>query len=273
MRVNAAALALALLAPAAWADSGLDLLPKSDELFAPLLADPRQVQLLVSYYRLEGQDASDVALGHAWGLARWRTDDEWFWQWDVEGMAYSRFKLGGGVNEFETVDFFANLPLVARKDGISLKVSLFHESSHLGDDYIRATGNQGFRYSVEGARAQASWEPARFARLYGGAIYLLHTVPSPSRWSLQSGLELTTDDLGWSPRVPTRLFLAQDLQWHQRVRWNMDSRTVAGVKIGPRRPSARALRVQLGYFDGHSPFGQFFSRREHHAEVSLAFEL
>ncbi|MFI5363907.1 MAG: DUF1207 domain-containing protein [Elusimicrobiota bacterium] len=53
----------------------------------------------------------------------------------------------------------------------------------------------------------------------------------------------------------------------------MDSHTVMGVKLNFHESLTRALRIQLGYFDGHSPFGQFYTRREHYTDVSLAFEL
>ncbi len=172
-----ALLLAALAAPAAAAD--VDLFPRPNEIFPLLIADPRHIQLSASYYRLDGQNTSDIALGHSWGLTRWRTGSlqEWLWEWDIEGMAYSRFAIGGGINEFETVDFFANLPVTVRHGDVSFKGTLYHESSHLGDDYIRDTGNSGFRYSNEGGRLQAALEPRRFARAYAGVEYLLHDIP------------------------------------------------------------------------------------------------
>jgi hypothetical protein len=252
----------------------LDLFPRPNEVFPVLLADPRRIQLSASYYRLDGRNASDIALGHSWGMTRWRSEDlRTLWEADVEGMAYSRFLLGGGINEFQTVDFSAALPLTVRRDGVAFKGALFHESSHLGDDYIRRTGDSGYRYSDEGLRGTASLDAGPWARLYGGASWLIHRVPATKRWTLQAGVELTSPDLGLSSRVPTRLFLAEDLQSHQRVQWNPDSRTVAGVRVGFRDNPTRDMRVQAGYFTGHSPYGQFFARKERYADLSVVFEL
>lgn len=269
----AALLAAALAAPAAAAS--VDLFPRPNEIFPLLIADPRHVQLSASYYRLEGRDASDIALGHSWGLTRWRSGalQDWLWESDVEGMAYSRFRIGGGVNEFETVDFLGALPVTARRGDVSFKGELFHESSHLGDDYIRRTGSQGFRFSEEGLRLQGALEPRRWARAYGGGAYLLHDVPAGGPWSAQGGLEMVSDDAGWSKEVRTRFFLAQDFQWRQNVRWGMDSHTVAGVTLGFRESLTRATRLQVGYFDGRSPFGQFYTRRTRYADASISFEL
>jgi len=268
-------LASVLAPPAAATDTPWPrAFPKAEEVFPPLTADPRETQLALSYYRRQNKDDSDVALGHSWGLLRWRSGEfnDWLWEWDMEGMAYSRFQMGVGVNKFETVDFFANLPVTVRKDELSFRTTLFHQSSHLGDDYIRDTGNPGFRYSVEGVREQAALEAGRFLRLYAGAQYLFHSIPDPHHWQLQSGFELTSVDLHWSARVPTHLFLAEDLQSRENAAWNLNSNTIAGVKIGFRE-SVRVVRVQVGYFTGHSPFGQFYNQREHYADVALAFEL
>jgi hypothetical protein len=271
----AAVLLLAALSAPSAAES-VDLFPRPNEIFPLLIADPRHIQVAASYYRLAGQNTSDIALGHSWGLTRWRAGSlqDWLWEADVEGMAYSRFQIGGGVNQFETVDFLLNLPVTVRRGDVAFKGTVFHESSHLGDDYIRRTGDRGFRYSNEGVRLQTSLEPRRWGRLYAGTTYLLHDVPVVRPWTLQGGFEFFSDDLTWAThRARTRLFVGQDFQSHQDVRWNVDSHTVAGVKLNFRESMTRAVRLQLGYFNGHSPFGQFFARRERYCDVSIAFEL
>lgn len=266
---------LLLAAPlAAQPQPRLKLFPAANEVFPRLLADPRQVQLSASYYRHGGRDVSDIGLGHSWGLGRWRggPQQSMLWELDVEGMAYSRFHVKGGVNEFETVDFIANLPLTMRRGDVSFKGTLFHESSHLGDDHIRRTGRTGFRYSTEGLRLLAALEPHRMVRAYGGGSYLFHAVPVMKKGTVQAGAELMSDDLGWTKRLPIRAFVGQDVQWRQRVGWNPDSRTVAGLKFAV-KDGTRALRVQLGHFTGHSPFSQFFREREQYTDFSLVLEL
>lgn len=274
MRSSLAAffLTLALAAPAA---ALVDLFPRPNEIFPLLLADPRHMELSASYYRLDGNNQSDIALGHAWGMGRWRSgpNQEWLWEWDLEGMAYSRFRITRGVNEFQTVDFLLNLPITVRRGDVSFKGMVFHQSSHLGDDYIRRTGDLGYRYSVEGLRGQAALDPCRFARLYAGGEFLLHTIPSPKRMAGQAGVEAHTQELHWSKKVAYSLFLAQDFQSHERVQWNVDSHTLAGIRLQSHEAPARAMRLQFGYFTGHSPFAEFYARKTHYADVSLALEL
>lgn len=262
-----------LAASAAGQQTPFAAFPDAEDVFRQPVADPRRIQLSAAYYRLRGDDVSDIALGHSWAMARWRPRErDWTWQWNLEAMAFSRFTLGGDVNEFQAIDFFGHLPLEARRGRFSARGLIFHESSHLGDDYIRRTGDTGVRYSIDGLRAQAAWDWTRRLRTYAGTAYLLHTVPSPKRWNLQAGFEMLSADLELLKDYPVRLFVAQDFQWHERVQWNMDSRSLVGFRFGF-KGTVRAMRLYLGYFDGHSPFGQFYARREHYADIGISLEL
>ncbi len=246
--------------------------PPTYELFHRLLADPRQVETSASYYRLFGMNLADVALSDSWGLRRWSLgrDGDTLVQADLEGMAYSAFRLSGSVNQFETVDFFANLPVEIRRGRWSARATLYHESSHLGDDYIRSSGGTGSRYSLEGLRAVTSYDLTPGARVYGGTSYLLHRIPTMGRWGVQSGFELTSTNLHAAPR-DVRLYLAQDFQSKEALGWNINSNTEAGVRlsdVGMRR----AVRVHLDHFEGHSEFGQFYSRRISMNSLAISFD-
>src|SRR5258707_4418123 len=102
-------------------------LPKAGEVFPTLMADPREILLYASYYRHDGQNDADVALGHSWGMTRWRSGilQEWLWELDLEAMAYSRFKIGGGVNKVENLDFFSHPPTTLRPGDPSFQRVIF----------------------------------------------------------------------------------------------------------------------------------------------------
>jgi len=260
-----------LLASLPASASDYSFFPETDRIFHRLLADPRQVQTSGRYYRQAGDDLADIALGNSWGIVRWEGAGlgGWKLQWNVEGMAYTRFKLGGGINEFETIDFFGNLPFEARCGIFSGKLVLFHESSHLGDDYIRRTGNLGTRYSIEGLRAFASIEPHPLVRVYGGGGDLLHSVPSDQGGMLQFGIELRTPDFNSSTRYPKHLYLAEDVRWFDRVEYNPTMNTEIGIRIAY-SGVIRSLRVHVGDSHGHSDFGQFYSRTENYYNFGIS---
>jgi len=250
------------------------VLPESDQLFHRILADPRQAQTTSRYFRSAGENVGDVSLGNVWGMARWYGSggfDSWVFQLDLEGMAYSRFLLSGGINEFQTIDFFANVPLLIRRGAFSGQLMLFHQSSHLGDDYIRRTNDKGFRFSIEGVRALVSYEPAALLRIYGGSMRLLHSIPRRQKGNIQYGFEVRTRDLRWRPGHQCWFYLAQDFKNQGRTSWNLNSSTQIGFRMGIPRV-ARAVRVHGGYFEGYSEFGQFYAKRESHFDFGITFD-
>jgi hypothetical protein len=246
--------------------------PTANELFHRVLADPRQSQTSALYQRLQGMNVAELALGNTWGIHRWRVGSRGLSiQWDVDGMAYSRFKLSGGINEFQTVDFFANLPVELRDKAFSGRFTLFHESSHLGDDYIRATGLRGYRYSFEGVRQLLSYEPTETFRVYGGGSYLIHRIPAAYRPGMvQGGIELTSHALR-TTRPEAKAYLAADLKSIEAVGWNVNSNTACGIRFGY-DGVGHILRIFIGHFEGHSEFAQFYASRESRNYVGTALE-
>ena len=271
------ALALLFLSPAA--APAAQWFPESGELFQKLIADPRAVQTKVSYYRLDGYDEADVALGKSWGIYRWRAGS-WDWQSDVEGMAYGRFRIGGGINRFEVVDYFANLPVEFRKGNFSGQFTLYHESSHLGDDYIRQNGAPqaastslpGARFSMEAAKAIFSEDfLGRTLRLYGGDVQILHTIRPLGRQFIEWGGLAKTHVLWRAGGLAISGYASWDLQSREYIHWNINSYSVAGIKIVSEK-TGHSVRVQGGYFDGHSPYGQLLFLREHYADMAFLFD-
>ncbi|MDE2293803.1 MAG: DUF1207 domain-containing protein [Elusimicrobia bacterium] len=269
-------LALTALAPAARArDFVYGVVPETDQLFHRLLADPRQPQTSIRYYRLRGLNMMDVSLGNTWGAARWRAagtgGNDWFFQFNVSGMGYSRFHVTGGVNEFQTIDFFAEFPLEVRHGPFAAQATPFHESSHLGDDYIRRTSDTGFRYSAEGVRVILSYDLGPYVRVYGGGLGYLHDIPRGQDGAAQYGLELRTAQLDWIKTHECWLYLAQDFQNQGRSDWNLDSNTQLGLRMGVPKV-VRDLRFHVDHFDGRSQFGQFTRDHESSWDAGVTFD-
>ncbi len=267
--MRASLLLAALLAAPAAADPGLKAFPRPDELFPKLLAAPKQFQLGVSYYGLHGRSRSDVSLGHAWGLLRGRAGDQMTqWQLDAKAMSFSRWSEG----RLEAIDLLGELPVTVRRGDVSASAALFHENSHLGDDHIRRTGRASVRATHTGLRLLAALEPWDWARAYAGPSYLLDVAPTGKRGGFQWGAELMSRDLGLFADFPLRVYVAEDVQHHERVGWNPNMKLAVGAKIGY-KDSPKSVRMQAGYFSGHSYYGQFQGDREHFADLSVILEL
>jgi hypothetical protein len=267
------AIAAALLAALSLSTyASQDLTPRPNDIFPVLVADPRHIGLSASYTHLNSDHLHDFSLGQSLGIKRWRTgmNQDWLWETDIEAMAQPRVRSGGVKGELQAVDLILNLPVTARRGDVSFKGLLFHESSHLGDDYIRRTGHTGSRFSAQGLRVQAGLEPFPWMRVYGGGAYRVFIAPSIPRASLQAGIELSTPDLHWSRSKMTSLFIAEDLQSQERTGWNLDLNLLAGIKISGLRPTSSDTRLAAGWYYGHSPFGQFYRQRENRLTLTMS---
>jgi len=258
------------LPPMVFAD--VQWLPAGGSLFPKIMADPEEVQTAGQYFRKNGQDKVDFSVGNNYGIAQWFADKNQTWplQFDVSGVIIPRFTVSSLIT-LDDADYIVNLPLEARHGIYSARLSLFHKSSHLGDNYITTTGRQRIAYSREGVQSLFAAEPTERVRFYGGLSQLLHTDPNVGKTTVQGGFELRTRPLGHVKRWHTFAYLAEDVQWKQEVNWSANSDTQLGISLGfdgnPRR-----FRVFLNYFDGHSTYGQFYTEREHYLGTGIGFD-
>src|SRR5687767_2365603 len=118
-----------------------------DQIFCPTIADPKEARSFVSLLRGtfrslddpsgEGTTIASVGLGDSFGLVRWggpRPAEGA--QLDVVGSIFAQFDLGAPSNDLINADYLIGLPFTFRRRGFSTRVKLYHQSSHLGDEYL-----------------------------------------------------------------------------------------------------------------------------------------
>ena len=178
--------ALAASRPAPW-------FPQ-DTLFRPLLADPREPRFFVSarYYDDDPESLwlSEVGYGERFGIYRW-TRGEDAWQIGVSGGLFGLFNLEAESQDLINADYMVGIPLTWQRGDRSMRVRLYHQSSHLGDEFILNTQADRINLSFESlevlyAERRDEW------RMYGGGEMLLHREPSDlDRFMLHGGAERT----------------------------------------------------------------------------------
>lgn len=251
-----------------------DWFPKGAELFPMLLADPEDVHTSAQFFRHNGLDTVDMSVGNIWGMKRWKAGKkkDVKVQWDISGAVQPRFLISLNVNQLEAIDFFINSVWEIRRGVYSARVTLYHESAHLGDNFIERTGRPRISYSREGVQALLAVEPRRWIRLYGGGTTLLHRIPEVPRTELQAGLEMRGPNVRFMlPDHECWFYLASDAQSRDENQWNVNSNTQVGLHIGF-KDVARSLRIYGNYFTGHSNFGQFFTEKEDILGVGFSFD-
>lgn len=243
------------------ADWQTGLLP-GGTLFRPLIADPRWPHFAASYqsYLHDRQltDVAAVSFGETFALFRDRLGPVW-WEVGVQAGVFAVFDLDAASKDLVNADYLVGVPLSGRYGGWSAMFRLFHQSSHLGDEFLLRTRPERVNLSYESVDLKVSYELGDVLRVYGGGGYLFDQEPAQlDPWSIQYGVELISPWPGREARW--RPIAAADLQHREENAWSLDLSVRAGIQLDGVLAS-RNLQILLEYFKGRSPNGQFYKEK------------
>jgi hypothetical protein len=228
-------------------------------LFKPIIADPRWPHFAASYqYHVRDvllRHAAAVSFGETFALYRERLGRGW-WEVGIQAGVFAVFDLTSASKDLVNADYLVAIPLSYRYADFSAMLRFFHQSSHLGDEFLLRTKLNRINLSYESVDLKASYDIGDLARLYAGAGYLFDQEPTNlNPWSVQYGLELTSPwpgrDRAWRP------IAAVDVQHREENGWSSDVSVRAGVQLDGVL-ATRNLQLLVEYFRGRSPNGQFY---------------
>ncbi len=249
------------------------LLPQYD-LFRPLMADMKQPRFYMSYRRVrfqgtalpaeqQGNDINAGVVGFGGNFGIWARRQRGGCngiQINLHAGVFSQFNLSKSSVDLINSDFVVGLPLTLRHGRLSARMRLFHQSSHLGDEFLL--------HNPEVSRVDISFEAydmllsveGGWWRFYGGGGRLLHHTTDLRPGSAQWGFELCGSGWSWTLLRQARMkpVLAADFKTFEERDWGVTLSSKGGVEmkslIGPQR-----FRFLLVYLRGFVPFGQFFN--------------
>ena len=270
------------------------LLPDKD-VFRPLLADQREPRFYADYRRLEFRGSQDLAEGHGssinaalvafggafgiWGLRQPRGCDGI--QVSMFGAVFAQFNLDANSADLLNADYFVGPELTLRRGPWSGRLRLYHQSSHLGDEFLLNYAiDHGVRrqdMSLEILDALASAEDAWW-RLYGGGGLVIFSGKEPDLASkpgfFQWGLELRGPDWqpwSWLRSTSLHAVFGANFMSVQANGWNVNSSLNGGLEWGAPNGGHR-VRVLLEFQRGAVLFAQFFLARTQNFGAVLQFE-
>ena len=239
-------------------DLSVGLLPSGD-LFKPLMADPRWPHFAASYqYYIDDRQLGSVAavsFGETLTLFRDKLGRGW-WETGLQAGVFAVFDLEASSMDLVNADYMAAAFLGYRYDRFSAIARLFHQSSHLGDEFLlrnRVKNRVNLSYEAIDLRASYMFLDD-VLRIYGGGGFLFDQDPSDLKPGfVQWGVEFRSP---WRPAA-FRPIAAADIQNREENHWQTDFSLRAGIEFEGWLAS-RSLQIMLEYFRGHSPNGQFY---------------
>ncbi|MEZ4282723.1 MAG: DUF1207 domain-containing protein [Myxococcota bacterium] len=243
-----------------------------NEMFEPLIADPRWPRFSAAYQSyLDDDELSGVGaanFGETFSLIRSPERPWGQWELAIQPGVFAVFDLEASSFDLVNSDYLAGLIASHHYADLTTQIRIYHQSSHLGDEYLLRNRVDRVNLSFEVLDVLVSFEPWRWLRLYGGGGVILHREPALERGLLQGGVEIS------SPRAFANGYLrpvaALDVQSREESDWAPDFSLRAGVQIEHPALEDRRVRLLGEFYDGRSPNGQFFERDIRTVGIGLA---
>jgi uncharacterized protein DUF1207 len=240
-------------------------------VFAPLLADPKEPQFFATYLwahstRLASRLGS-VGFGQTIGLVRGRA-----WQLAVAAGVFSEFNMRSSTTDLLNTDYLIGLPVTYRRGGFATRFQVFHQSSHLGDEYLVHNTAQRIDLTFQAVELLVADETSRW-RVYGGGAYVFAHSPADLKPGVfHAGLEYRQPrSLLRLGRFATgRLVAGLDAKSMQDRKWQVGWSVVTGIELGDplvALGSGRRWSVLVKAYTGPAPYGEFY--RDHVSSVGM----
>ena len=246
---------------------------KKQRLFEPLIADPRWPHFSIAYqYYIDDDElknAGATSFGETLPFYRDTAPFGGTWEVGIQAAVFALFDLDSDSSDLINADYIVGIPLSYRKGAFSAITRLFHQSSHLGDEFLLRSRVDRINLSYEAVDARISYDMKDWLRIYGGAGYIVHKEPDDLEpWSIQYGFELRSRKKYWDTVSPV---FGTDLKTREEASWETDVSLQAGFQFESEKTAWNDLQVTLQYFNGYSPNGQFYDRRIEYLSLGSHF--
>jgi len=247
---------------------------EKEHLFDPLIADPRWPHFSIAYQFYINDDELRNAAATSFGeTLPFYSDAAPFggnWQLGLQAAVFALFDLDAASHDLINADYWVGVPLSYRKNDFSAMTRLYHQSSHLGDEFLLRSRVNRVNLSYEAVDIKASYDFTRSFRGYAGSGFLIRKEPEDlKRWSLQYGFEFRSSRAYLNNTV--KPLAGADFKSREENDWDIDMSLRAGVQLESNRMFWNRLNLMLEYFYGFSPNGQFYDRRIKFLSLGMHF--
>ena len=249
------------------------------QLFKPFIADPRWAHFSVAYHNYQsnnfmGRDTASVSFGETMPFYRANFGKSNVqWETGMQAAVFSDFDMNTPSKNLVNSDFTVAAYSSMRSGRFSAFGRFYHQSSHVGDEFLIARLNTNFQrvnLSYEALDLKLSYELPYGVRVYGGGGGFVDKDPATLKtWSTQYGLEFRSPWL--FDFAAMRPIVAADLKNFQEDNWSTELSVRAGVEFDNTNIWGRKLQILTEYYNGYTPIGQFYKEKVQYLGLGAHF--
>lgn len=244
---------------------------KIERLFEPLIADPRWPRFAISYHFFTDNGNLDHLIASAIGgtvpVYEHAHPITGRWQAAIHAAAFAINDLDTPSWDLLNSDYRFGLAFMHQKGPVSGLFRIYHFSTHAGDEVILNTGVGREDLSYEAVETIYSHSPREWLRIYGGGAYRFSRNPKDlDPWSFQYGLELKSSRQYLKilrPIAGANFYNKEENDWHTEISLRL------GAEIESEETLWHKVQFLLGYFNGPSPYGQFFYQSHEYLDFGI----
>jgi hypothetical protein len=185
-------------------------------------------------------------------------------------QVYGRFSLSDSKTALISVDWVAGLNTTAMLGNLAVTMQLYHESSHLGDEYGDRFQAQRLDWSREVIAGWITYGAGQW-KLTGGASYVLYDGLRLPRAGAAVGLDWGAGRHRFLTR-PFEPVLGLYTEGSAATDWRLSTSAKLGIAVRG-KGGARSVGLALIAHDGLSTQRQFFRRESRYLGLEVRFDL
>ena len=241
------------------------------QLFEPLRADPKEPRFFVSALKvnsaIQNTTIAAVGFGENFGIVRHGLNPKKGWQLGLSAAVFAQFDLESESSDLMNADYVIGVPVTWRNNDWSGRVRVYHQSSHLGDEFLLRVQPERVNLSFESIEVLVAHDFGEL-RAYGGGEYLFHREPPDlAEGLIHIGIDWRNNEntFSFSHIGAARWVAGLDVKHWQQNEWATQVSAKVGLEFAPlsninhdANNSTRRWSVLMEFYDGPSPYGQFY---------------
>jgi hypothetical protein len=185
-------------------------------------------------------------------------------------QVYGRFSLNDSKTALISVDWVAGLNTTALLGNMALTLQVYHESSHLGDEYGDRFQVQRLDWSREAVAGWITYAAGQW-KLTGGASYVLYDGLGLPRAGAAVGLDWGAGRHRFLTR-PLEPIVGLYTEGSAATDWRLSTSAKLGVAVRG-KGGGRSVGLAVIGHDGLSTQRQFFRRESRYLGLEVRFDL
>ena len=249
--------------------------PRGD-YFKPVIADIKEPQFFISLMNMSAAQGDfvlgSVGLGQSFGLYRWPiSETNNGIQLNFFMSLFSQFNMDTSSDDLLNSDYLVGFPLSFKHGNITGRLTFYHQSSHLGDEFL-LSGDAPPRVnlSLEAFDLRIAYDIGNWRGVVGAIKIIRH---DPSDLKERRAL-VALDYRNPGPIFKNSRFIAGvQTIWDEELEWNSGTSLKFGLEIGQSYPHRQGTRIMVEAYNGFIPFGQFYTDNTDYYGLGIYFDV